>query len=527
MPQCQPIRPLFDTPKATSSYQKPTPNSVNEHRSSRDSPRACSISPVDTSFVGSLSTADEDESESGTSSCDVSPIEDFHCQNQRAVNGKPPLNLAAQDNVGTSHPSVALLDQTRGRRTYSPHQGSSAITSGLQNDISRKDIPSKVGKTSSTVCVASDTRSMPGPMGSFRPIAPSTKQRGDQGHSFSSICTDTSSPNMTKYDSFRSRGVPTLRPVGKRIIQVATDRQTPSTGSSKPSLETTTQADQIQIRSHSRVLTAIDSGAGDESLNSYPHVAKPVALSTHTRKGISQPQHPSETESKSYNSRVWPEVKTDSDTSGKSLIHSARNGLGHVEWNRSLFSDQPPSRFSDTSCSTITYDSPPSTPENNVEQRIATPALSIVSRKRPVQIIDIQSPNITRRKPTPSEAQKSLSLNHESQGNSKPLPKSPPEAQAVTRVASLEAKLEALRRRRANLQTVVNELTDVTKRSPIVYDMASRQKLKQTIDGLGREISEVGKEEHETGLQLHRAWKREEETSTYDHSTLWVKRLAS
>ena len=121
----------------------------------------------------------------------------------------------------------------------------------------------------------------------------------------------------------------------------------------------------------------------------------------------------------------------------------------------------------------------------------------------------------------------SLSVNDVDQWKDKPLPKSPPEAQAVTRVASLEAKLEALRRRRTNLQTVVDELTNVTQRSPIAYDLASRQKLKKTIDGLSNEISGVGKEEHETGLQLHRAWKREEQTSTYESSPLWVKRLAS
>ena len=217
----------------------------------------------------------------------------------------------------------------------------------------------------------------------------------------------------------------------------------------------------------------------------------------------------------------------DNITKKKPLVAGARVGFDYTQWTSCHVGAQPPSRFSDTSCSTVANDSPPSTPELNFERRVATPASSIVSRKKPVQIAGMRSPNLPRRKPTPSEVQLCMGLNNENQGISKPLPKSPPEAQAVTRTASLEAKLETLRRRRANLQTVIQELTSVAQRSPITYDMASRQKMKHTIDRLGKELSEVGKEEHETGRQLHRAWKREEHTSSYESSSLWVKRLAS
>lgn len=187
--------------------------------------------------------------------------------------------------------------------------------------------------------------------------------------------------------------------------------------------------------------------------------------------------------------------------------------------------DQPPSRFSATTYATTAYDSPPATPGMSSESPVATPS-SILNRKRPVPIAGIPNSRLAPRKPTPSELSKSFHADEDGRF-SKSLPKSPPEAQAVTRVASLEAKLDNLRCRRANLKTVIQELTYVVQPSSIAYDKASRQEIKRTVDGLDKELAEVAKEEHETGLQLHRAWKRQDNDSAYEHSSLWVKRLAS
>lgn len=189
--------------------------------------------------------------------------------------------------------------------------------------------------------------------------------------------------------------------------------------------------------------------------------------------------------------------------------------------------DQLPSRFSATTYATTAYDSPPATPEMRSESPIPTPPSSILNRKRPIPVAGIPKSRITARKPTPSDLSKSLCAGSEKGWLSKSLPKSPPEVQAVTRVASLEAKLENLRRRRGNLQTVIYELTHVFQPSSIAYDMASRQEIKKTVDGLHKELADVIKEEHETGLQLHRAWKRQDNDSAYENSSLWVKRLAS
>lgn len=189
--------------------------------------------------------------------------------------------------------------------------------------------------------------------------------------------------------------------------------------------------------------------------------------------------------------------------------------------------DQPLSRFSATTCATTVYDSPPATPNPSPESPSPTPPPSILNRKRPVRVAGIPNPKLSARKPTPQELGKSLNPHSTDGLLSKSLPKSPPEEQATTRVASLEAKLDNLRRRRGNLRTVIHELTNVVQPSSIAYDTASRQEIKRTVDGLHEELAEVVKEEHETGLQLHRAWKRQDTDSAYENSSLWVKRLLS
>lgn len=531
MPERQPIRPLFVSPNTTSSYHKPMPNPPNKRNSNRSAPRAWSVSPVDTSFEASISTADDDEYESASSSSGVSPIEDLHrpLRNQFPVQGKPLFTTTALENNKISYPSVAPLAHTRSKQAYSTNEGSSPTSVRSQDDKSRKYPSSKVNNISSMISGINDTGSTPGLMKDpDRRVAPFADHRGGHDRVPDNTDTHACTQNTTAFDVNRSQGIPPLFSISKQIIQVGSNRQTPSADSSKRSLETTIQDDQSHTRRRPGLNKSTKSAEGAESQSKGPaDITQAAALAIHTKKGISQPRYSDDKESKDHGLRMRPAFEMRGNKSGKSIIVTPQDGQSRAPWNRSHFVDQPPSRFSDTSCSTTTFDSPPSTPEKNFESRSGSPSLLVVSRKRPVQVPRMQSPNTIRRKPTPSEAQRSLSLNNEAQGTEKPLPKSPPEAQAITRVASLEAKLEALRRRRSNLQTVVNELTSVTQRSPIAYDAVSRQKLKKTIEGISNEISGVGKEEHETGLQLHRAWKREEQTSTYENSSLWVKRLAS
>lgn len=189
--------------------------------------------------------------------------------------------------------------------------------------------------------------------------------------------------------------------------------------------------------------------------------------------------------------------------------------------------DQPPSRFSATTCATSLYESPPATPEMSSHSPTPNPPSTILNRKRPVAATNISNPKVLPRKLTPQEFKNPSRVAPVNVQLSKSLPKSPPEAQAVTRVASLEAKLEDLRRRRSNLRTVIQERTNALQLSSKAYDVAARHDMKRAVDGLHEELAEVIKDEHETGLQLHRAWKRHDTDSAYEHSSLWVKRLAS
>ena len=188
--------------------------------------------------------------------------------------------------------------------------------------------------------------------------------------------------------------------------------------------------------------------------------------------------------------------------------------------------DEPPSRFSTTTYATTTYDSPPATPEigSNSPSTTTTPN-SILNRKRPVPPAGLPNSRGPARKPTPSEVCSATKATTESKRKS--LPKSPPEVNAVSRVASLQAKLDNLRRRKGNLQTVIHELTHVVQPSSIAYDMASRQEIKRTVEGLNKELAEIMRDEHETGLKLHRTMKRDDEFAAYEPTSIWVRRVTS
>ncbi len=198
----------------------------------------------------------------------------------------------------------------------------------------------------------------------------------------------------------------------------------------------------------------------------------------------------------------------------------------HADLQHIHLQKQPLSRFSATTYATTTYDSPPTTPDigsnSPVMSTISTTPSSILNRKRPVPPAGIPNSKITARKPTPSELG---AVKHTPEGKRKSLPKSPPEVAATSRISSLQAKLDNLRQRRKNLQTVIHELTNVVQPSSIAYDMASRQGIKKTVEALSGELAEIIKDEHDTGLTLHRAFKRDDEFAAYEPTSIWVRRV--
>ena len=184
--------------------------------------------------------------------------------------------------------------------------------------------------------------------------------------------------------------------------------------------------------------------------------------------------------------------------------------------------DQPRSRFSATTVATTIYDnSPPQTPEMSSERSTLTNTpTSILNRKRPVA-----PSGIIRRKPTPSQAGTPNGMINTD--DMKSLPKPPPDAEVVDPIRALQAKVDVLRRRRKNLETLIHELTHVVQPSSIAYDRTSRAEVKKTVAVLDKELSEVIKDEHETGLKLHRAWKRHEDFAPYEPTSIWVRRVTN
>ena len=184
--------------------------------------------------------------------------------------------------------------------------------------------------------------------------------------------------------------------------------------------------------------------------------------------------------------------------------------------------DEPKSRFSATTYATTNFnESPPQTPEQVPDSPDQNTPESILNRKRPVP----QSGVKVARKPTPSEVPKpppDPEVLH-----TKSLPKAPADAPKIPPVQTLQAKQAALQRRKRNIETVIHELTEVVQPSSIAYDMASRQEIKKTVEQLKRELSDVVKDEHETGLKLHRAWKRQDDSTIYEPTSIWVRRVTT
>ncbi|KAF7159408.1 hypothetical protein CNMCM6106_006621 [Aspergillus hiratsukae] len=177
---------------------------------------------------------------------------------------------------------------------------------------------------------------------------------------------------------------------------------------------------------------------------------------------------------------------------------------------------QPVSRFSATTCATTESCSPTPSRRESVDaaSQSTDDAPSIMSRKRPIPSAAAPGKTPTR-KPTPSQAD-----------NSKDLPQCPPEQQAQNRIEMLEARRDTLARRRANINTIIHELTQVIQPSSIAYDMAARDEVKKTVASLNNELADIKREEHDIGMKLFRAWKKRDEQDLYGADTgLWVKRV--
>lgn len=112
---------------------------------------------------------------------------------------------------------------------------------------------------------------------------------------------------------------------------------------------------------------------------------------------------------------------------------------------------------------------------------------------------------------------------------SKALPPAPPELESVNdRVAHLNARLENLAHRKANINKSIKQMTQLMPTDNLMASaevLRKREIEKQKVEGLKEELSEVQQEEYDLGLKLHRAYKRLEKESQFEPTTLWVRRV--
>ncbi|KKY28589.1 hypothetical protein UCRPC4_g00393 [Phaeomoniella chlamydospora] len=192
--------------------------------------------------------------------------------------------------------------------------------------------------------------------------------------------------------------------------------------------------------------------------------------------------------------------------------------------------DQPGSRFSATTVATTVRGSLHSSPRASVD----APPVPALPSTNTVQHSPVQHPaaqamrhnnaKINARKPAPTSR---ASTDSKASVKTKSLPQCPPETQAVDKISGMEARLDDLARRRRNIAKVLKDLNHVINPTSPGYDLKTKSDVKQTVVALENELSDIGQEEHEVGLKLHRAQKKRDKADIYEPSSLWIKRVTS
>ncbi|KAK2054793.1 hypothetical protein LY76DRAFT_619018 [Colletotrichum caudatum] len=114
---------------------------------------------------------------------------------------------------------------------------------------------------------------------------------------------------------------------------------------------------------------------------------------------------------------------------------------------------------------------------------------------------------------------------------SKALPPPPTEtSMSNDRVGYLKARLESLANRRININKAIRQMTELMPTDSILASQAvllKREAEKRKVEALKLELAEIQREEYETGLKLHRAYKRMDRNAEYEPTTLWVRRVTN
>lgn len=188
------------------------------------------------------------------------------------------------------------------------------------------------------------------------------------------------------------------------------------------------------------------------------------------------------------------------------------------------------SRFSMSTYAPTELESTPATPklanandEDNAPPVLPTTIKSIIPDTTaipttPVAEILRKNPmHGTRRKPTPHQI---------SSENSGKLPLKSSQEPA-DRIQAMQFRLDHLARRRRNIDTIINELTQVIQPSSVEYDMAIKDEVKRAVRSLDNELADIKREEHDLAMIMFRAQKKRNEKQGMEPPMLWVKRVTS
>lgn len=571
-------RPVSEAPTASSFYSQPSPKLHNNATlKSGHRLRSSSLYPDDVSPPGSPQMNYRENGQSRRSSPDISPVSDspsplanrspvftssrFNsnipvAKKTRKFWNRPSTNSLEQGSSLT-HWDVYSGEPTTREKGKPPQTTLSAVklnaepspgrlNGSLENfgtsthisggsTIGRKRVASRdlnnapvvrpewrgAGGRHKIVSALLDNPLPPGQSPTF----PAGSERYQQDKKDQDMTAESSTPRITPHHLMTRPTQPSItlndKELGQRVTSPDAKTESSSDSITPPAFWQNTQSPNPNSSTEDArsplARNPSNEGIKDQRSHALPHVPQATA------KEADSPhlQQMQEMRSQTMSDSVSSNGHTEHDSSQiESRFHA---DLQHIH-----LQDQPPSRFSSTTYATTAYDSPPTTPElgsnSPAMSIVSTTPNSILNRKRPVPPAGVPNSRVTARKPTPSELG---TPKQAPEGKQKSLPKSPPEVEATSRTASLEAKLDNLRQRRNNLQTIIHELTNVVQPSSIAYDMASRQEIKRTVDGLSKELAEVMKDEHETGLKLHRALKRDDEFAAYEPTSIWVRRVTS
>lgn len=165
---------------------------------------------------------------------------------------------------------------------------------------------------------------------------------------------------------------------------------------------------------------------------------------------------------------------------------------------------------------------------------------SMLNRKRPVApsthtfdrtTAELERPNLPR-----DTTLKVLAIREHKAETGKALPKSPLELNQADKCLALQAHLDDLELQKQNIERSINAMTklipsEMTGLPPGLgtegrrIEMARRENEKKKVEGLRAELANVKKLEQETGIKLHRALRKRDETGGYEPSGLWVRRV--